>query len=50
MRRALAALADHGCDRVSLTVTAANLNAVMLYQRMGFHIHRLFAAFVWEAF
>jgi ribosomal protein S18 acetylase RimI-like enzyme len=50
MRRSLAALADHGCDRVSLTVTAANLNAVTLYERMGFYTHRLFAAYVWEAF
>jgi ribosomal protein S18 acetylase RimI-like enzyme len=34
---------------LSLTVTEANLKAVDLYRRLGFHIRRRFDAFVWEA-
>ena len=48
MRRSLAALAAHGCRSVSLTVTASNEAAVLLYQRMGFVVRRNFAAYVWE--
>lgn len=33
---------------LSLTVTQANKNAVELYYRLGFDIHRVFDAFVWE--
>jgi ribosomal protein S18 acetylase RimI-like enzyme len=31
-----------------LTVTAANHNAVDLYERLGFYTRRVFDAFVWE--
>lgn len=48
MRRSLLALAEHGCRRVSLTVTASNQAAVELYRRMGFTNRRNFAAYVWE--
>jgi ribosomal protein S18 acetylase RimI-like enzyme len=37
-----------GCRALSLTVTEANSPAVNLYKRMGFAIHRVFDAFVWE--
>jgi ribosomal protein S18 acetylase RimI-like enzyme len=50
MRHSLAALAGHGCRKVSLTVTSANRGAVSLYERMGFSVRRRFAAYVWEGF
>jgi ribosomal protein S18 acetylase RimI-like enzyme len=49
LRRSLLALAEHGCSRVSLTVTAANQDAVRLYKRMGFTLRREFAAYVWDS-
>jgi len=49
MRRSLRALAAHGCQRISLTVTSANTTAVRLYERMGFTERRGFAAFVWDS-
>jgi len=48
LRQSLLALADHGCRSVSLTVTAANREAIRLYDRMGFTIGRSFAAYVWD--
>jgi ribosomal protein S18 acetylase RimI-like enzyme len=48
LRRSLVALAGHGSKAVSLTVTAANHDAVRLYERMGFRTRREFAAYVWE--
>lgn len=48
VRRSLVALGAHGCRSVSLTVTAANANAVRLYEHMGFTNRRDFAAYVWE--
>ena len=50
LRRSLAALAEHGCRKTSLTVTASNQEAIRLYQRMGFRAMRRFAAYVWEGF
>jgi ribosomal protein S18 acetylase RimI-like enzyme len=41
---------ENGCRKVSLTVTAANREAVDLYERMGFRTIRKFSAFVWEGF
>jgi ribosomal protein S18 acetylase RimI-like enzyme len=49
LRHSLSVLRDSGCQRVSLTVTAAN-SAVRLYQRMGFFLLRPFSACVWEGF
>jgi ribosomal protein S18 acetylase RimI-like enzyme len=48
LRRSLLALGEAGCGKVSLTVTAANTNAVELYQRVGFRKAHEFAALVWE--
>lgn len=48
LRRNMEALAANGCRSVTLTVTAANETALRLYQGMGFHPRRDFAAFVWD--
>lgn len=50
MRRSLQSLAAAGCSSASLTVTASNREAVALYERVGFRIHRRFDAFVWDGF
>jgi ribosomal protein S18 acetylase RimI-like enzyme len=50
MRRSLRSLAEHGCEKASLTVTSANQEAIQLYQRIGFRSIRRFAAYVWEGF
>jgi ribosomal protein S18 acetylase RimI-like enzyme len=42
------ALRASGARRISLTVTAANAEAVKLYQRFGFREVRRFFAYVWE--
>jgi ribosomal protein S18 acetylase RimI-like enzyme len=39
-----------GCTSASLTVTAANEDAVTLYERVGFETIRRFPALVWEGF
>lgn len=48
MRRSLDRMRQHDCDRVSLTVTASNRDAVRLYENIGFRVRRNFAAYVWE--
>jgi ribosomal protein S18 acetylase RimI-like enzyme len=50
LRQSLVALRDAGCRSASLTVTAANLEAVTLYERVGFETIRHFPAYVWEGF
>ncbi len=50
LRRSLMTLEEHGCRKVSLTVTAANREAVELYERMSFSTIRRFSAYVWEGF
>jgi len=50
LSRSLMALRDHGCKKVSLTVTTANREAVTLYERMGFHTTQTFCSYVWECF
>jgi ribosomal protein S18 acetylase RimI-like enzyme len=50
LRQSLATLRDMGCKSASLTVTAANEDAVELYERVGFETIRRFSAFVWEGF
>jgi ribosomal protein S18 acetylase RimI-like enzyme len=48
LRASLTMLRDMGCRSASLTVTAANEDAVELYKRVGFDIARRFSAYVWE--
>jgi ribosomal protein S18 acetylase RimI-like enzyme len=48
LRQSLTTLRDMGCRSVSLTVTAANADAVELYRRVGFDVARQFSAYVWE--
>ena len=48
LRRSLLALGEAGCRKSSLTVTAANENAVRLYERVGFRPSHTFTALVWE--
>lgn len=50
LRQSLITLRDLGCTSASLTVTAANEDAVALYERVGFETLRRFSAFVWEGF
>jgi ribosomal protein S18 acetylase RimI-like enzyme len=50
LRQSLTNLRDMGCSSASLTVTAANEDAVALYKSMGFQIIRRFAAYVWSGF
>ena len=49
LRRSLAALAEAGCQKASLTVTAANADAVRLYERVGFEKTHNFSALVWDS-
>jgi len=50
LRQSLLTLRAAGCVSASLTVTAANQEAVTLYERVGFETLRRFAALVWEGF
>jgi ribosomal protein S18 acetylase RimI-like enzyme len=48
IRKSLNALARHGCRKVTLTVTGSNIEAIGLYERMGFRKTRNFSAYVWD--
>jgi len=50
MRQSMLRLLDGGCDSISLTVTAANREALKLYESVGFSVTSLFPALVWEGF
>ena len=50
LRQSLTTLRDVGCRSVSLTVTAANEDAVTLYERVGFRTIERFSALVWEGY
>lgn len=50
LRQSLVALRRAGIESATLTVTAANKEAVTLYERMGFETKRTFRALVWEGF
>ncbi len=50
LRQSLMTLKELGCRSVSLTVTAANKEAVQLYERVGYRTIRRFSAYVWEGF
>ena len=48
LRRSLAAMRQRGCRTASLTVTAANTEAVRLYRSAGFRTLRDFSAHIWD--
>ncbi len=48
LRRSMSALADAGCDCVSLVVTSSNSAAVRFYERCGFRAVASFPSFVWS--
>lgn len=50
LRHSLQGLRRAGCQSVTLTVTAANVEAVKLYERFGFQVLKHFSAHVWEGF
>ena len=50
LRYSLQGLRRVGCQSVTLTVTAANIEAVRLYERFGFQVLKRFSAHVWEGF
>ncbi len=50
LRQSLQSLHAADCRSASLTVTAANRDAVGLYERVGFQTVRRFSACVWEGF
>ena len=50
LRHSLRSLAEHGCRKAGLTVTSVNLEALRLYERLGFLTIYTFAAYVWEGF
>lgn len=50
LRQTLLRLAELGCTSVSLTVTCSNLDAIRLYESMGFCSQATFPALVWEGF
>jgi ribosomal protein S18 acetylase RimI-like enzyme len=50
IRNSLMSLMSMGYSSVSLTVTCTNIDAVRLYERLGFHTRTSFPALVWEDF
>lgn len=50
LRHTLFRLAELGCTSLSLTVTCSNVDAIRLYESMGFHSQSTFPALVWEGF
>ncbi|MGI8960571.1 MAG: GNAT family N-acetyltransferase [Bryobacteraceae bacterium] len=50
LRQTLLRLAEVGCTSISLTVTCSNLEAIRLYESMGFRSQATFPALVWEGF
>ncbi len=48
VRQSLERLARVGCTIVSLTVTCANVDAIRLYDSIGFRVQHKFPALVWE--
>jgi ribosomal protein S18 acetylase RimI-like enzyme len=50
LRQSLVRLTELGCSSISLTVTCSNLDAVRLYESVGFASRSVFPALVWEGF
>ncbi|MCW5965960.1 MAG: GNAT family N-acetyltransferase [Bryobacterales bacterium] len=50
LRESLHQLARNRCYCATLTVTASNLKAIALYEKLGFTVMHRFPAYVWEGF
>jgi len=50
LRQCLLRLVELGCTSISLTVTCSNIDAIRLYEAVGFRSHSTFPAMVWEGF
>jgi ribosomal protein S18 acetylase RimI-like enzyme len=50
LRQSLLRLTELGCESISLTVTCSNLEAIRLYDAIGFRVASIFPALVWEGF
>jgi len=50
LESSMASLMRLGCNRVSLSVTSWNREAISLYEQMGFVRRRSFTAAIWEGF
>ena len=50
LRLCLLRLVQAGCMSVSLTVTCTNVDAIRLYESIGFHTQTTFPALVWDGF
>lgn len=50
IRRSLVELRAAGCATASLTVTCTNVNAIRLYESLGFSAKSIFPALVWDGF
>ncbi len=50
LRLCLVRLIQAGCLSVSLTVTCTNVDAIRLYESIGFHTQATFPALVWDGF
>ncbi len=50
LRQSLLRLAELGCTSMSLTVTCSNVDAIRLYDSVGFHTRCTFPALVWDRF
>jgi ribosomal protein S18 acetylase RimI-like enzyme len=48
LRQCLQRLSELGCTKVSLTVTESNVDAIRLYESMGFRTEARFPALVWQ--
>lgn len=50
LRQCLLRLIQAGCTSVSLTVTCTNIDAIRLYESVGFRTQTTFPALVWDGF
>ncbi len=50
LRQTLMRMVEAGCTSISLTVTSSNMDAIRLYESVGFDAQSSFPALVWEGF
>lgn len=50
LRHSLVRMTEAGCTAMSLTVTSSNVDAIRLYESVGFRAQSTFPALVWEGF